>query len=156
MSPLPLDAAATPGPMRVVLCAFPTESDAERACREAVARRFAACAQRIPIRSTYWWHGEVESSDEVLVLFKTLPKQVGALFRRLKASHPYEVPEIVELDVLRADSGYLAYLFDAVGGGAPPYPLGDDPVAATRPGSRRGRGARRPRGTRAPPRHRSR
>ena len=63
-----------------------------------VERKLAACAQRLPIRSTYWWKGQVERSEEVLVLFKTLPKQVGALFRRLRAVHPYEVPEIVELE----------------------------------------------------------
>ncbi|MCI4358750.1 MAG: divalent-cation tolerance protein CutA [Thermoplasmata archaeon] len=154
MSPLPVEPAGGTGPMRVVLCSFPTDEDAARISQELVERRFAACAQRFPIRSTYWWKGHVETASESLVLFKTLPKQVGALFRRLKTLHPYEVPEIVELDVARVHPGYLAYLFDAVGGGAPPYPLGGDPLSPRRSGSRRAPATLSPRGTPAQPRRR--
>lgn len=156
MSPYPLEPAEATGPMRVVLCAFPDDEIAERVGREVVERRLAACAQRLPVRSQYWWRGRVESASETLVLFKTLPKHVGALFRCLREGHPYEVPEIVELDVARADPGYLAYLFESVGGGAPPYPLGGEAPRVTRSGSPRARAAPRPRGTRGRPRRRSR
>ena len=144
MSPLPLEGAEASGPMRIVLCAFPSDEVAERVSREIVERRFAACAQRFPIRSHYWWRGRIESASESLVLFKTLPKQVGALFRRLKSVHPYEVAEIVELDVARVDPDYLAYLFESIGGGTPPYPLGGDPLSVRRSGSRRARGSSSP------------
>jgi periplasmic divalent cation tolerance protein len=156
VTPFPVEPAEAAGPMRVVLTTFPSEEVADRIVRELVERRFAACAQRFPIRSTYWWHGEVERSEEVLVLFKTLPKQVGALFRRLRAVHPYEVPEIVELSASRVDQPYLDYLYETVGGGRAPYPLGVDVGRVRRSGSPRGRGARSPRGTRARPRRPSR
>jgi periplasmic divalent cation tolerance protein len=147
VSPYPMEGAGASGPMRIVLCSFPSEEVAEKVSVSIVKGRFAACAQRLPIRSAYWWRGRVETADESLVLFKTLPKQVGALFRRLKVLHPYEVPEIVEIDVARAEAGYLAYLFDAVGGGTPPYPLQGASEAVKRSGSRRAREAPRPPGT---------
>ncbi|HEV2520101.1 MAG TPA: divalent-cation tolerance protein CutA [Thermoplasmata archaeon] len=156
MSPLPVDSAEASGAMRWVVCAFPTEADAAAAARDLVEKRFAACAQRWPIRSVYLWDGRVEEAAETLLVLKTLPKQVGALFRRLKAIHPYDVPEILELDVARVDPGYLAYLYEVLGGGPPPYPLGEDPLGVRRPGSRRARGVHAPRGTRGRPRRRSR
>ncbi len=152
MSPYPTEPARATGPMRLVLSAYPSAAAARTAAQEAVRRRLAACASAIAQSSTYLWRGRQETADETLVIFKTAPKTVGALFRFLAAGHPYEVPEIVELDVLRAEPAYLAWLAGIV-----------DPSSATapglpfrRPGARRGRGARAPARTPAPPPHPSR
>ncbi len=152
MSPYPMDPVDATGPMRLVLCAFPDTGAAERAVEGALEARLAACAQLVPVRSRYWWRGRLERADETLVVFKTVPKRVGALFRALEASHPYEVPEIVELDVPRVPDAYLAYLAGTIDADAPPLPLGGGRAtpAATRRAAPRGRGARRPGRTRAP------
>jgi len=150
----PVDAT---GPMRVVLCAFPSDGTAIRVARGALQRRLAACASRIAIGSEYWWKGKLESAEEVLVVFKTVPKRVGELFRFLSDRHPYEVPEIVELDVPRVHAPYLAYLSESIDEDAPPPPLGGGRASrarATRPGSRPVRAARRPGRTRGRPRRR--
>lgn len=147
----PVDAT---GPMRLVLCAFGTASEADGAVERVLAARLAACANAVPIRSRYWWRGRLESADETLILFKTVPKRVGALFRALAAHHPYEVPEILEVDVPRVHPPYLAYLAETIDADAPPLPLGGGRPRPTRPGSRRGRGGRRPARTRARPRRR--
>ncbi len=154
MSPYPPDPVNATGPVRIVICSFPNDAEAERVSRDVLERRHAACSQRVPIRSAYWWRGRIESAEECLVLYKTSPKQVGALFRRLAELHPYDVPEIVELDVPRVASGYLTYLFEAVGEARPPTPIDGEVPTPARPGSRRARGARPPRGTRAPRRRR--
>jgi periplasmic divalent cation tolerance protein len=151
---LPLEPAGATGPMRLVLTSFPSIADAERVSRVLVEGRWAACAQKLAMRSTYRWRGRIEEAEEVLVVYKTLPKLVGALFGRLAELHPYEVPEIVELDVPRVSAGYLAYLYEALGDPAPPLPREVPARAIRRSGSRRGRGARAPRGTRGRPRRR--
>jgi periplasmic divalent cation tolerance protein len=148
-----MDPADATGPMRIVLCAFPTDGEAAEASRAALRGRLAACAQRVPIQSSYWWKGRIEEAAEVLVLFKTAPKRVGALFRLLASHHPYQVPEIVEIDVPRAHGPYLRYLAETLDAHAPPPPLGGG-RRPTRRGSRRGPGARRPGRTRAPRRPR--
>jgi len=147
VSPYPMDPVDAVGPMRIVLCAFPTDASAARASRGAVEARLAACAQRVPVESSYWWHGKLEDASEVLVLFKTAPKRVGGLFRFLAAHHPYQVPEIVEIDVPRAHAPYLRYLSDTLDPDAPPPPLGGG-RSPIRRGSPRGRAARRPGRTR--------
>jgi len=144
----PVDAT---GPMRLVLCAFPSDGTAVRVARTALDRRLAACAQELPIRSQYWWNDRVEAAEETLVIFKTVPKRVGALFRFLASAHPYEVPEIIELDVPRVNAPYLAYLASTIDLDAPPLPLGGGRgrSTVTRPAVPRARGARRPGRTRA-------
>ncbi|RPJ47134.1 MAG: divalent-cation tolerance protein CutA, partial [Candidatus Latescibacterota bacterium] len=54
-------------PFVLVLVAAPPSEPAERLARELVDRELAACVNRIgPIRSTYRWHGEVETAEEEL------------------------------------------------------------------------------------------
>ena len=153
MSPYPMDPTDATGPMRLVLCAFPSDPVAARTSRAAIIGHLAACAQRFPIHSTYWWEGTVEEASEVLVVFKTSPKRVGALFQFLATHHPYKVPEILELDVPRVHEGYLRYLSETIDAHAPPPPLGGGRRPRRR-GSPRARGARRPGRTRGPRRPR--
>ena len=153
MSPYPLDPARSLGPMRLVLTTYPTREAAEAAVESALRAGLVACANIVPAHSRYWWKGRIESADEVLVLFKTAPKRVGALFRQLEAGHPYEVPELAEVDVPRVGSAYLRYLTATVDPASAAPPLGGD---ARRRGAPRAREARRPPRTRAPHRRRSR
>jgi periplasmic divalent cation tolerance protein len=153
VNPHPADRGHAVGPMRIVLSTYPSRAAALAAMDAALARRLAACANLLPVDSRYWWKGRVESAGESLVLFKTVPKRVGALLQFLKESHPYDVPEVAELDVLRVDPGYLRYLGATleVAAATPPRP-----GSARRREAPRGRAARGPGRTRAPHRRRSR
>lgn len=153
MSPYPVEPARSAGPMRIVVTTYPSPESADAAVDSALTAKLAACANVVLVRSRYWWNGKVESANEALVLYKTAPKRVGALFRHIETTHPYDVPEIVELDVPRVGNAYLRYLLDTVEPGAS-LPRAHRP--SRRRGARRGREARAPARTRAPRRHRSR
>ena len=155
MSAIPHEIGGTERILRVVYCAFPDAASARRIGDAAVARRFAACVNRFPIDSTYQWKGAIEQAHEVVVLFKTSPRKVGALFDFLAREHPYEVPDIFELAVARAHRPYLEYLAETLERGLP-IPPAQVPGRRhlTRRGSRRGPGARdlrRTRGRHRPP-----
>jgi periplasmic divalent cation tolerance protein len=149
MSPYPLDPVHAVGPMRLVVSTYPSRESAFSAVDAVLARRLAACANVVPIDSRYWWKGKIESADESLVVFKTVPKRVGGLLRLLKESHPYSTPEIIEVDVPRVDAGYLRYLLSTLDPAGVPPPPSDVP---RRPAGRRGRATRDPAQIRA--RHR--
>jgi periplasmic divalent cation tolerance protein len=151
-----MDRAVAIGPMRIVLTTFPDRVTAQRLTHTALVRRLAACVQLVPVESTYLWKGRIESSSEWLAIFKTAPKRVGALFRYLAEAHPYDVPEIAEIDVPRVHAPYLRYLAATVDLHAPPPPLGGGRVRLKRRGSPRAREAPRPGRTPAPPHRRSR
>ncbi|HYA58621.1 MAG TPA: divalent-cation tolerance protein CutA [Thermoplasmata archaeon] len=153
MSPYPLDPIRAVGPARLVITTYPSREAALQSVGPVLDRRLAACANFLPATSRYWWKGRVETAEEVVVLFKTVPKRVGALCSFLRDHHPYDVPEILEVDVPRVDAGYLTYLAETLDPASPPPPLGG---GTTRRAGPRGPGARGPGRTRAPPRRRSR
>ena len=71
-------------------------------------KSLAACGNLVPgVESIYRWQGAVETSAEVLVIFKTTIGRYPQLETRIKALHSYEVPEIV---ALRVADGLPAYL----------------------------------------------
>jgi len=152
MSPFPVEPARAIGPMRIVLTTYPNPAAARRAIDAALTRRLAACANLVPIDARYWWRGEIESATESMVLFKTVPKRVGALLAFLEEDHPYTTPEVLELDVPRASRGYLEYLASELRARDPREEI-RRPVR--RSAGPRGRGARAPGRTQGRPHRRS-
>jgi periplasmic divalent cation tolerance protein len=85
-----------------------------------VEARLAACAQVSgPVRSTYWWKGELSSAEEWVCTFKTTGPLAGELARRLRQAHSYEVPEIVVGEIAAGDPDYLAWITEETAGEGP-------------------------------------
>ena len=95
----------------LVFSTFPDSERARETARVLVSERLAACANLLPgVTSVYIWQGEQTESEEVLVLFKTRRETYPALETRLKSLHPYEVPEIVAVDLAAGLPAYLAWV----------------------------------------------
>ena len=95
----------------VVLCTVPLDFDAERLARELVERSLAACVQIGPgVTSVYRWQGATEKSEERLLIIKSRRELFGAIEAAIKSRHPYEVPEIVALEVSAGHPPYLDWL----------------------------------------------
>jgi len=98
---------------RIVLSTYPDRKSAELAAREIVNEKHnAACMNLIDIQSYYLWKDEYIKSQECLVLFKTTEQKSEELKKDIELSHPYEVPEIVEIAPERISSKYLKWLID--------------------------------------------
>jgi periplasmic divalent cation tolerance protein len=94
----------------LVLCTCPPEA-AERLAAALVEEQLAACVNVLPgIQSVYRWQGAVERSAETLLLAKTTSDRYPALETRLRALHPYELPEIIALPIERGLPGYLSWV----------------------------------------------
>ncbi len=79
--------------------------------RDLLERRLVACANIIPgIRSLYWWKGQLEESDEVLLLLKARKEDVSAAANRVRDLHPYDVPEVVATEVVGGLEAYLEWV----------------------------------------------
>jgi periplasmic divalent cation tolerance protein len=95
-------------PVCLVWTSVDSREVAQALARSAVCARLAACAQVVAgADSVYWWSGEVQSTREWLVTFKTTLARYPALEEHLRAAHPYDVPEII---CLRVEAGNPAYL----------------------------------------------
>lgn len=88
----------TPG-IRLLLTTFSDEAAAATIVRSLLDEYLIACGTLIPgARSIYRWKGAVEESTEVAVLLKTWSDAASRCMVRLAELHPYEVPEIIEVE----------------------------------------------------------
>jgi len=88
-----------------------TKEDAQKIGKEVLEKKLAACVQIIgPITSEYWWREKIERSDEWLCLIKSKELLYEQLEETIKATHPYEVAEIVAVPVLRGSREYLEWI----------------------------------------------
>lgn len=95
----------------VVLSTFPSADKAAEVADVLIDERLAACVNLVPgLTSIYRWKGGVARDAEVLAMIKTTKGLFAALSERLRKLHPYELPEIVALDVEAASPDYLAWV----------------------------------------------
>jgi periplasmic divalent cation tolerance protein len=98
-------------PAILVLCSCPDEAVAIDIARILVTEGLAACVNRIPgVQSIYQWQERICEGAEQLLMIKTVPARYEALEMRLKALHPYEIPEIIVIPIVTGSSQYLAWL----------------------------------------------
>jgi len=82
----------------------PDRATADRIASAAVTERLAACAHVDgPLQSTYRWQGSVETASEWSCRLKTTVERLPALMARIRELHPYDVPEIVAVDIATGD-----------------------------------------------------
>jgi periplasmic divalent cation tolerance protein len=76
-----------------------------------VAQKLAACVNVLPaVYSVYHWQGNVESAKEHMLLIKTTKKNYQPLQQVIISLHPYEVPEIIALDITSGLPEYLSWI----------------------------------------------
>jgi periplasmic divalent cation tolerance protein len=97
----------------VVLVTAPDLRTARQLVRLALEARLVACGNIVPrIESHYWWQGKIDTSKEVLVLFKTLLSALAGLEKLILAHHPYQTPEIIALPLKAGTEPYLRWILD--------------------------------------------
>lgn len=100
--------------MSEVLLVLTTLPDAEAArtlASELVDAGLAACVNLLPgCTSIYHWQGKTESASEVLLQIKAAAASYDALEAAIRARHPYELPEIIAVPVVRGLPDYLRWV----------------------------------------------
>jgi periplasmic divalent cation tolerance protein len=103
----------------VVLSTAPP-GQAHEIARALVAERLAACVNLLPgVRSVYRWKGSLQDDPETALWIKTTPERLAALAERLRALHPYEVPEVLVLSPLSGSSDYVGWVRESCESDAP-------------------------------------
>lgn len=97
----------------VIVSTYPNKKSISKIANDLVKSRIVACVNISKISSIYSWKGKVENSSEYLAIFKTTTKNKTLLKKKIKESHPYDVPEIAEIDVTSIDKSYLKWLVES-------------------------------------------
>ncbi|GIW26957.1 MAG: divalent-cation tolerance protein CutA [Meiothermus sp.] len=99
-----------------VFCTVPDLETARRIAHTVVHEELAACVNVLPgLTSVYRWQGQVEESSELLLIIKTRQERYPALETRIKALHPYQVPEIIAHEIETGSQSYLEWIGQSVG-----------------------------------------
>ncbi|MFC4116497.1 divalent-cation tolerance protein CutA [Nonomuraea zeae] len=94
-----------------VLTTVPSEKDGVALARSIASARLAASVQIIgPIRSLYWWRGELRDEQEWQLAIMTTRVLFDTLEVHIKANHSYETPEIIATEITAGSDEYLAWI----------------------------------------------
>lgn len=99
----------------IVLITTPKEK-AKDIARFIVEEKLGACVNVVSkVESIYWWQGQIETSEESLLIVKTLKEKIVFLIEKVKTIHPYTVPEIISVDIESGIESYLKWIEDSIG-----------------------------------------
>ncbi|MDP9128640.1 MAG: divalent-cation tolerance protein CutA [Pseudomonadota bacterium] len=90
---------------------FATPAEAERVAQALVNEKMAACVHLIPgIRSIYRWQGQMQQTEEILLVATTRAELFEPLRKFVKALHSYDCPCIVAFPVFAGHPPYLEWV----------------------------------------------
>ena len=98
-------------PYVVILTTLPADADAAVFAQTLVDAGLAACVNLLPVmESVYRWDGRVQRDSERQLILKTSKDRVAALWDRVRALHPYDVPEYIVLPIVDGNDAYLRWI----------------------------------------------
>jgi periplasmic divalent cation tolerance protein len=100
----------------LVFTTLPNAESAGTLAHHLVETRLAACVNILaPCQSVYRWQGKLQTDGEVPLIIKTTIELYPIVETYLKQHHPYELPEIIALDVSQGLPEYLDWIAKSVG-----------------------------------------
>lgn len=97
----------------IIISTYPDKKSIIKISNKLVKTKLVACVNITKISSIYAWQGKIENISEYLAIFKTTNKNKKILKEKIKSTHPYDVPEIVEIEVLSINKPYLDWLVNS-------------------------------------------
>ena len=97
----------------IIISTFPSKQSVTSIAKLLVKKKLVACVNITKISSVYTWEEKIENRGEYLALFKTTKKNQLTLKKELKKLHPYDVPEIAEININSINKSYLDWLVDS-------------------------------------------
>ena len=97
----------------IIISTFPNKQSITKIANQLVKQKLAACVNITNISSIYAWKGKIENQSEYLALFKTSKNNRSKLKKELQKLHPYDIPEIAEINVDSINQSYLKWLVDS-------------------------------------------
>lgn len=95
----------------LIYITVPTQEEAMSIGQALVSQRLAACVNILEhMHALYWWKGEMESGEEVVLLAKTRGSLVTEVVRKVTAMHSYECPCVVSVPITGGHPAFLEWI----------------------------------------------
>lgn len=98
-------------PCIIIFCTVPSHDIGMKIADDLVSGKYAACVNILPgLTSIYRWKGDICNEKELLLIIKSRKTLFDDICVRIKALHPYEVPEIIYYSLDGGSDPYLQWL----------------------------------------------
>ena len=97
----------------IVYITHSSEKNAQNIADQLLQKKLVACANIFPIKSMYWWNGNIENENEYVSIVKTRPELWEILQKEITNIHPYEVPCIMKINA-EANKEYEKWIYSMV------------------------------------------
>ena len=95
----------------LVFTNLPDRESAERLATSLIEQGLAACVNVLaPCVSIYRWQGKIQRDEEHPLLIKTTQDRYPQVEASIRASHPYELPEIIAVSITDGLPAYLQWV----------------------------------------------
>ncbi|WP_371186944.1 divalent-cation tolerance protein CutA [Thalassotalea maritima] len=100
---------------QIVLCNCPNNEVATTIAKRLVGDKLAACVNIIAnVSSVYRWQDNIEIDNEVTLLIKSKTSLFSEIEQCIESIHPYDVCEIIAIDINQGNPLYLNWLKESV------------------------------------------
>ena len=97
----------------IIVSTFPDKKTITKISQHMVKKKLVACVNITKISSIYSWNEKIENQPEYLALFKTTKKNSQIVKKEIEKLHPYDVPEIAEINPISMNKPYMKWLTDS-------------------------------------------
>ena len=97
----------------LIISTYPNKKSILKISNDLIKNKIVACVNISKIDSVYSWNGKIQNSSEYIAIFKTISKNKIKLKKEITETHPYDVPEIAEIDVTSINKSYLNWLIES-------------------------------------------
>ena len=97
----------------MIISTYPTKSSILKIAKDLVKTKVVACVNFSQTTSIYSWKEKIENDSEYIAIFKTSLKNKKLVKKKIEETHPYDVPEIIELDTISVNESYLNWVLDS-------------------------------------------
>ena len=95
--------------MLYVTCS--NEKEAASLSASMLEKKLVACTNILPMKSHFWWKGELSHEDEMVVIMKTRQTLVEKVEKEILKLHSYDTPCVIHWSVT-ANESYEKWIED--------------------------------------------
>ena len=96
--------------MRIIYITCKDMDEAKKISKHLIKKKLVACANIFPINSIYTWKGEIQDTEEIVVLLKTTDNNYEKVETEIKKLHSYDTPAIYSWTVDKINKDYLDWV----------------------------------------------
>ena len=93
----------------------PKKKEAHKIAAFLVKKKLVACANVIyNVDSVFTWKGKVTKAKEILIVGKTMNKNVQKIIKSVKKLHSYKIPCVIFFDIKNGNTDFLKWIIKSV------------------------------------------